>query len=144
GLAPLPRTLNAALRDVSSKKPEVRADALRDVVRHADGSRTRIVRALEGALHDSDPRVRGLAATALSDVGAREALAALLVTVEDDDPYVRQMAISALGEIGDARAGERLRRALSDARPEVRFQAVMAFPRVAARKDDALVAVLAA
>lgn len=144
GLPPLPRTLAAALRDVSSKKAEVRADALRDLVRHADDARAQVVRAIEGALRDDDPRVRALAATALSDVDAKEALAALLVTVEDDDAYVRQMAISALGELGDVRAGERLRRALKDARPEVRFQAVMAFPRVTARKDDALDAVLEA
>lgn len=144
GLPPLPRTLDAALRDVSSKKPEVRADAIRDLLRHVDDARASVVRALEGALKDADPRVRGLAATALSDAGAKEALSALLVSVEDEDAYVRQMAISALGEIGDPRASERLRRALSDERPEVRFQAVMAFPRVVARKEDALSAVLAA
>jgi HEAT repeat protein len=144
GLPPLPRTLEAALRDVSSKKPEVRADAIRDLVRHAGDARAQVVRSLEGALRDDDPRVRARAATALADVGATEALAALLVTVEDDDAYVRQMAIAALGELGDARAGQRLRRALGDARPEVRFQAVMAFPRVTARPEDALDAVLEA
>lgn len=144
GLPPLPRTLAAALRDVASKKVEVRAEAVRDLVRHADDARPQVLRALEGALRDDDPRVRALAATALSDVGGKEALAALLVAVEDDDAHVRQMAISALGELGDPRAGERLRRALGDARPEVRFQAVIAFPRVTAREEDALDAVLAA
>ncbi len=142
GLRPLPRTLAAALRDVSSKKVEIRAEAIRDLVRYADEARGQVVRSLEGALRDDDPRVRALAATALSDVGATESLAALLVTVEDDDAHVRQMAISALGELGDARAGERLRRALGDARAEVRFQAVMAFPRVTTRRDDAMDAVL--
>jgi HEAT repeat protein len=111
-------------------------------LRYTDEARRQVVGALEGVLRDSDPRVRGLAATALSDAGAKEALPALLVAVEDEDAYVRQMAISALGELGDARAAERLRRALKDARPEVRFQAVMAFPRVAPRKDDATDAVL--
>lgn len=144
GFRPLARTLEAALRDVSSKKPEVRADAIRDLMRHSDDARPQVVRALEGALRDEDPRIRGLAANALSDMDGGEALAALLVAVEDDDSFVRQMAISALGQIGDPRAGERLRRALSDARPEVRFQAVMAYPRVVARKDDALEAVLKA
>lgn len=144
GLPSLPRTLEAALRDISSKKPEIRGDAIRDLVRYSEEARPQIVRALEGALRDDDPRVRGLAATALSDIDAKEALAALLVAVEDDDAYVRQMAISALGELGDPRAGERLRRALGDARGEVRFQAVMAFPRVTARKEDALDAVLSA
>jgi HEAT repeat protein len=64
--------------------------------------------------------------------------------MEDDDAYVRQMAITALGEIGDARATERLRRALHDERPEVRFQAVIAFPRVCARREDAMKALLQA
>jgi len=144
GLPPLPRTLEAALRDVSSKKPEIRAEAVRDLVRYSDDHRAQVIRSIEGALRDEDPRVRGLAAMALSDIGAKETLPALLVAVEDDDAYVRQMAISALGEIGDARSGERLRRALGDPRPEVRFQAVMAFPRVTARKEDALEAVLSA
>ncbi len=144
GLPSLPRTLEAALRDVASKKPEIRASAIRDLVRYSDEARPQIVRSIEGALRDDDPRVRGLAATALSDIGAKEALPTLLVAVEDDDAYVRQMAISALGEIGDARAGERLRRALGDARSEVRFQAVMAFPRVTAHPEDALDAVLSA
>lgn len=142
GLPPLPRTLAAALRDVSSKKVAVRADAIRDLVRHADEARPQVLRALDGALRDEDPRVRALAATALADVNAKESLAALLVAVEDDDAHVRQMAISALGELGDARAGERLRRALGDPRPEVRFQAVMAFPRVTPRASDALDAAL--
>lgn len=144
GLPPLPRTLDAALRDVSSKKPEVRADAIRDLMRHASADRGPVLRALEGALRDVDPRVRAVAATALSDVGAKEALPNLLVLVEDDDAHVRQMAIAALGEIGDPRATERLRRALSDARPEVRFQAVMAFPRVVARKEEARSAIFEA
>ncbi|MBK8257808.1 MAG: HEAT repeat domain-containing protein [Polyangiaceae bacterium] len=144
GLPPLPRTLPAALRDISSKKPEIRAEAIRDLVRHSADARSEAVRAVEGALRDTDPRVRGAAATALSDMEAKESLPALLVAVEDDDAYVRQMAISALGEIGDVRAGERLRRALTDTRPEVRFQAVIAFPRVTARKTDAAEAVLAA
>jgi HEAT repeat protein len=144
GLPPLPRTLEAALRDVASKKPEIRAEAIRELVRYSDDARPQIVRSIEGALRDDDPRVRGLAAMALSDIGAKEALPTLLVAVEDEDAYVRQMAISALGEIGDPRAGERLRRALADARSEVRFQAVMAFPRVTARREDALDAVLSA
>lgn len=144
GLPPLPRTLAAAIRDVSSKKVEVRADAIRDLVRHAADSRSQVIRALEGALQDDDPRVRALAATSLADIGAKEALATLLLTVEDEDAYARQMAIAALGELGDSRSAQRLKRALSDARPEVRFQAVMAFPRVAARAEDALQVVLEA
>src|SRR5262245_47405049 len=139
----LPRTLEAAVRDVSSKKPAVRADAVRDLVRHAGEARERVLRALESAVRDEHPAVRSAAALALADIQGREALSSLLVAVEDDNAHVRQMAITAVGEIGDSRATERLRRALSDPRPEVRFQAVMAFPRVVARTSDAVEALLA-
>jgi HEAT repeat protein len=144
GERPLPRTLEAALRDLDAEKPAVRAASVRDLVAYAARSRDRVVRALQKALRDEAAEVRAVAATALSDTGAHEALPDLLVAVEDDDPLVRQMAISALGEIGDPRATERLRRALADSRAEVRFQAVMAFPRVCASRDDALEALLRA
>ncbi len=143
GLPSLPRTLAAALRDISSKKPEVRGAAIRDLVRHCEDSRAQVIRAIEEGLRDEDPRVRGLAATALADTEAKESLAALLLAVEDEDRHVREMAISALGEIGDRRAAGRLERALTDPRPEVRFQAIVAFSRVV-EKDDAHDAVLRA
>lgn len=127
---PLPRTLEAAVRDLESAKPEVRASAVADLVRHADGeTRARALPLLEARLADTHPAVRAAAAVALGDIGAREALPALLLRVEDDVAHVRQMAINALGEIGDVRALPRLRRALSDERPEVRYQAVIAFAR---------------
>jgi HEAT repeat protein len=140
---PLPRTLEAALRDLGAEKPAVRAASLRDLVAHAGEARDRVIRALQKALRDDEASpVRAVAATALADAGAREALPDLLLAVEDDDPLVRQMAIAALGEIGDPRATERLRRALADDRAEVRFQAVMAFPRVSASAEAALDALL--
>lgn len=145
GLAPAKRTLEAALRDVASSKPAVRAEAVRDLVPYAAEARERVLRALEGALRgDEHPSVRAAAAVTLADVKGVEALPALLLAVEDADTHVRQMAITALGEIGDARATGRLRRALSDERPEVRFQAVIAFPRVCAHRADAIDAVLQA
>ncbi len=134
---PLPRTLEASLRDLSSRKPESRASAIVDLVPHARGdagTRAEAIPRLERALTDEAPTVRAAAAVALGDLSAREALAGLLVAIEDNDPYVRQMAINALGEIGDGRAAARLARALSDERPEVRYQAIIAFPRVA-RED---------
>jgi HEAT repeat protein len=127
---PLPRTLSAALADVTEPRAEVRVSAVRDLVRQDDAHRAEVVAALSRALRDDVPAVRSAAALALADLEASEALAALLVTVEDDDPAVRQSAITALGEIGDPRASERLRRALGDDRPEVRFQAIIALPRV--------------
>jgi HEAT repeat protein len=149
---PLPRTLEAALRDVVSTKPAVRADALRDLARHAgpDASEeaaargAEILRAFETALRDAAPEVRAAAALGLADARAKEALPALLVAVEDESGHVRQMAITALGELGDSRATERLRRALSDPRPEVRFQAAIAFPRVCVARGDAIEALVRA
>jgi HEAT repeat protein len=130
GAPSLPRTLEAALRDVRSPSAKVRAEAARELVPHAEEAREKVVRALEAALRDEAPNVRSVAAISLADIDAGESLPSLLLAMEDDDAHVRQMAITALGEIGDPRATERLRRALSDERPEVRFQAVMAFPRV--------------
>jgi HEAT repeat protein len=136
--APLPRNLDASLRDLGSERASTRASAIRDLVRHAqrsDTTRERAIPALERALRDDDtPAVRSEAAVALADLTAHEALATLLVAAEDDDGHVRQMALSALGEIGDSRAVPRLERALRDARPEVRYQAVIAFARVV--RDD--------
>ena len=127
----------------SATKADVRAGALRDLVAHADAAREQVVRALQRALReDEEAQVRAVAATALADLRADEALPDLLFAVEDPAPLVRQMAIAALGEIGDSRATERLRRALADERAEVRFQAVMAFPRVSADRKAALEALL--
>jgi HEAT repeat protein len=135
---PLPRTLEACIRDLSSTKAESRASAIVDMVRHARGDeqvRSASLPRLSRALADEAPTVRAAAAVALGDLLAHEVLPTLLVAIEDADGYVRQMAINALGEIGDSRASARLSRALTDPRPEVRYQATIAFPRVA--KDDA-------
>ncbi|MEO6419074.1 MAG: HEAT repeat domain-containing protein [Polyangiaceae bacterium] len=135
---PLPRTLDACLRDLSSERKETRASAVKDLVVHAassDATRTRAIPLLEKALSDDAAPVRSAAAVALADLQASEALPKLLVAVEDPDLHVRQMALNALGEIGDVRAAPRLRRALTDDRPEVRYQAVIAFARVADAAD---------
>lgn len=144
GPPPLPRTLEASVRDLESHKPEIRVSAAEDLVRHARGEasvRARAVPLLEARLSDEHPRVRGAAAVALGDLGATEAVPKLLVAAVDDDGYVRQMALNALGEIGDARALPLLRRALGDRRPDVRYQGIIAFARVekdAAEVDRAL------
>jgi HEAT repeat protein len=136
---PLPRTLEASIRDLASTKPPVRASAVSDLVRHAvasDGVRARAIPLLEAALKDEVNAVRSAAAVGLADLRAHEALASLLVAIEDADQHVRQMALSALGEIGDARALARLKRALGDERPEMRYQAVIAYARVAVAHPD--------
>src|SRR5689334_5745484 len=105
----LPRTLEAALRDVHSPTAKVRAEATRELVPHAEEAREKVVRALEACLRDEAASVRSVAAISLADIEARESLPSLLLAIEDDDAHVRQMAITALGELGDARATERLR-----------------------------------
>lgn len=133
GPPPLPRNLEASIRDLESNKPEVRASAVEDVVRHgqADPEFTaRAILLLEARLKDEHAAVRSRAAVGLGDLDAKTAVNSLLVAVEDDNGHVREMALNALGEIGDARAAPRLRRALQDERPEVRYQAVIAFSRI--------------
>lgn len=135
----LPRNLDASLRDLASERPDVRASAIGDLVRHARGDdevRKDAVRRLGAILEDADPRVRAAAATALADLRANDAVCGLLVAAFDDDAYVRQMALNALGEIGDERALPRLRRALTDERPEVRYQTTIAFARIADQNGD--------
>jgi HEAT repeat protein len=139
----LPRNLEASLRDLDSKKPEMRAAAIGDLVRHARGDaavREKAIPLLAKRLEDEQGLVRSAAAVALGDLDATEAVTSLLVAVDDDAPHVRQMAINALGEIGDQRALPRLRRALEDPRPEVRYQTIIAFPRIAdeSETNDAL------
>ncbi len=138
-LAPpqLPRNLEASFRDLDSTKPEIRASAINDLLRHARGDdavRARAIPLLEMRLSDVTPKVRAAAAVGLADLVAKDTVPSLLRGVDDDDAYVRQMVLNALGELGDERALPRLRRALTDKRPEMRYQAIIAFARIA---DDA-------
>ncbi len=139
-LPSLPRNVEAAFRDLSSAKPDTRRGALADVVRHALGDeqlRARAVPQIEKLLRDDQTaEVRSAAAVALADLGAKEALPSLLLSVEDPHPMVRQMAINALGELKDPRGEQRLLRALRDSRPEVRYQALIAYARVAQEEAD--------
>ncbi len=127
----LPRTLEAALRDVGERLPRVRASAVADLARYRDESdRAQVSAALIGALSDEAPEVRARAASALGELGEASALGRLLTLVEDADALVRQAAVEALGALGDERAAGRLRRALREGPPEVRFQAAVALPRL--------------
>jgi HEAT repeat protein len=130
---PLPRTLEAALRDLDEASARVRASAVVDLARHHDddAARPRVAAALRRMLSDDAHEVRSAAASALGEVRAPEALGELLIATEDKHGLVRQLALEALGFVGGERAVERVRRALSDPRPELRFQAVLAYPRLA-------------
>jgi len=144
---PLPRTLEASVRDLDSAKPETRASAIADLLRHAtagEAIRERAIPLLLKRLDDEQSKVRAAAAVGLSDLAAKEAVPALLRAVDDDDAYVRQMVLNALGELGDVSALPRLRRALTEKRPEMRYQAIIAFARVADDPDEISRALLAA
>jgi len=143
--APLPRTLAAAVRDVTHKKLEVRMSAVHDLGRLAGGDERKsalaaLVRALE---HDEAAAVRGEAEVALADAQAHECLDALAAALDDSHTRVRQMAMLALGEAArpsDKKARRIIERALDDGSAEVRFQALIALHRIAG--DDAEQAVL--
>lgn len=129
-LAPLPRTVEAALRDVEHAKVQVRLSALGDLTRLASGpDRDRVVRKLVRVLaDDASPEVRAQAAVVLADAKAQSAGDSLVRALDDPDEKVRQMVVMALGELG-ARRPEHLNavRALLDSpSAALRFQALVA------------------
>jgi HEAT repeat protein len=138
----LPRTLDAALRDLGSAKPAVRVEAVSQLVPHAEGARDAVLAGLTGALADPAPQVRASAASALADLGAKEAVPALLALAEDSEVQVREMVFAALGELGDERALALVQAALSDPAAPVRFQATIAFPRLTTSGKEARSALL--
>ncbi|MGC4070329.1 MAG: HEAT repeat domain-containing protein [Polyangiaceae bacterium] len=101
GVAPLPRTVDAALRDAEAKRVDVRRSALNDLVRHVDGPRRdSVLEALSKRLsQDPDVEVRAFAALACADAGARELLRDLFGALDDPAPRVVQMALLAIGEL---------------------------------------------
>jgi HEAT repeat protein len=118
-------SFDAALRDLSSTDPRVRAaaaDALGDTPAGAD--RARAVAGLELVLDDGRYEVRCAAALALGDLEDHAAVPPLLAHMQDGHPEVRQAIIIALGRLGDPRAVEPLIAAISEGPPDVRFQAV--------------------
>lgn len=139
GIRSLPRTLEAALRDLGHAKNETRISAIRDLARLTETeARARALRALCEVLgSDADLHVRAAAALALGDANAQESRDALIEAARDAPVQVREMAIAALGEIseiGDAADPEilaLLEAARLDVAPALRFQALIALNRVA-------------
>jgi hypothetical protein len=147
GLASLPRSLEASLRDRDSERPHVRLSAVRDLGRHAasDPSGRALSALRETLAGDVSVEVRGAAALALADAEASTAAEALIRAMDDAHVYVRQMALLALGELGNAddpRILEVVRAAGGDEAPALRFQALIACHKLSA--PDAESALLAA
>ncbi|HVW26123.1 MAG TPA: HEAT repeat domain-containing protein [Polyangiaceae bacterium] len=144
GFEQLPRSLDAALRDVTNDKERVRVSALADLARHADEAGERGTAAMVAALRgDKSPEVRAAAAVALADAGAKDAVDAVLEATSDANVRVRQMALIALGELGDGknpRVASVVRAAVSDVNAAIRYQALIAMNALALPfADEALV-----
>ena len=144
---PLPRNLQAALRDARSPKTAVRRAAVRDLGRLARGEAWKdAAQALRASLRDdSHASIRAEAALALADGEVRVAVDDLILAAADLHPEVRQMALLALGELGargHVDTSRVISNALSDAVPELRFQALIAavhleLPGIGARLEVA-------
>lgn len=139
-LAPLPRTIDAALRDAGHAKPAIRLSALADLGRFASGpDAERAIREISRLLqHDASAEVRARAAVALADAKAQSAGPALLVAAKDSDEKVRQMALLALGELGsnDREHLDAVRSALDDSAAPLRFQALVALHHLAGKEIE--------
>jgi HEAT repeat protein len=128
-------TFEAALRDLGSPRPAVRAQAahaLGDVT--APAERARAVTALIQALGDPRFEVRAEAALALGELGSEDAVPALVARFDDAAAAVRQAAIIALGRLGLASAFEPVARALAEGPPDVRFQAATSLAEIDAAR----------
>jgi HEAT repeat protein len=134
GFTPLPRTLEAALRDAEHARPDVRLASLNDLKRHARGGSDDAVKALVTRLKsDPEPQVRANAALSLADIDARTELDVLVAATADREPAVRQMALLGVGELAEpehTEARAAATRGLVDRLPAVRYQAVVALARL--------------
>ena len=123
-------SMEAALRDLRSDDPRVRAaaaDALGDLGEEATPE---VTAALVPVLGDARWEVRCQAALSLAALGHaiasdHAALPALLARLDDDHADVRQAAAIALGRMGHMAAWDRLLAGLKEGPPDVRFQAAM-------------------
>jgi HEAT repeat protein len=143
GLPPLPRTIEAALRDAEHPQPHVRSSALADLVRLTrTEQRERATLALIGLLRsDANADIRAEAALGLADASATGARAALLAALDDAVPRVRQLALLALGELGepgDQELGERLAVLLDAPEPALRFQALIACDKLLPERAESI------
>jgi HEAT repeat protein len=134
-------TLDAAVRDVRSKDPRVRAAAANALGDASEEDRPRAAEALMGVLSDDRYEVRVAAALALGDLGDRSAVEPLIEKLEDVHSEVRQSAAIALGRLGDERGFAPLAAALAEGSADLRFQAAASLVEIdPQRAYDPLVA----
>lgn len=116
-------TTEAALRDLSSAKAKVRAQAASALGGADDELRDDAISALITALDDPDVDVRASAAMSLGSLGDARSARALVLCLDDGAMTVRQCAAIALGRIGSAESFDELADRLAKGPPDVRFQA---------------------
>lgn len=127
--SPLRRTYAAALRDLTSAKPAVRASAAADLLSVGTDTPRASADALAPLLDDHDSSVRTAALTTLGALDARHLLDAIAARLDDAESTVRQMAAVALSDLGGDRALEALRGALRHRHDDVRYQALLGIVR---------------
>jgi HEAT repeat protein/beta-lactamase regulating signal transducer with metallopeptidase domain len=104
----------------------------------------RVVKALTGALSDSDAEVRKEAVFALGQLRAAGTARAIAAALQDSDAEVRQQAAFALGQLRSEGSVNALIGALEDKDAEVRQQAVFALGQIrSASASKALTGALA-
>jgi HEAT repeat protein len=124
-------TLEAALRDLDSQSPKIRAmaaHALGDVV--DPEARAQAAAALIRVLRDDRHEVRAEAAMSLGALDTEAAVEPLAERMNDAVPVVRQSAAIALGRLGFASAFEPMARALAMGPPDLRFQAATSLAEI--------------
>lgn len=124
-LPPLRRTFSAALRDLASERPEVRASAARDLVLTGDEAPRRAADALSPLLRDPVADVRAAALEALGGLDAGHLIDPIAACFDDADSNVRQRAVMAVADLGGSSALARLRAAIDHAEPDVRYQCLL-------------------
>jgi HEAT repeat protein len=129
--SPLRRTYAAALRDLTSAKPAVRASAAADLLSVGTDTPRASADALAPLLDDRDASVRTAALTTLGALDARHLLDAIAARLDDPESTVRQMAAVALSDLGGDRALDALRAALRHRYEDVRYQALLGVVRAA-------------
>jgi HEAT repeat protein len=134
GLTPLRRNFDAALRDLRSPKPEVRASAAHDLGLVGDEDPRRAAEAVAPLVDDTHADVRGAALSALGILRARQHVERIASRIDDGDSTVRQLAVVALAEVGGDRALQALRDAATSPHPDVRYQGLLGVLSLDARE----------
>ncbi len=128
-------TFEAALRDLSSTKERMRAEAAHALRYLEDAEeRTKATDALIAILDDDSQLVRSEAVISLGELGCEAAVEPLTKCIDDASPMVRQAATQGLGKLGFDSAFAPVLAALKHTHADVRFQAASALAEFGAER----------